>query len=141
MATKILIIHTDGGSRGNPGPAGIGVVISLSAGEKEYFQSIGNTTNNIAEYSAVIFALKKVKQLLTKNGAKKTHIELRTDSELLVKQLNAEYKIKDADLIPLFINIWNLRQDFALVKFVHVLREKNKAADKLVNKALDTLGI
>ena len=141
MATKILIIHTDGGSRGNPGPAAIGVVVSLSTGEKEYFQSIGNTTNNIAEYSAVIFALKKAKQLLTKSGAKKTNIELRTDSELLVKQLNAEYKIKDVDLIPLFINVWNLRQDFVSVKFIHVLREKNKIADRLVNKALDTLGI
>jgi ribonuclease HI len=135
MATKILIIHTDGGSRGNPGPAAIGAVV----GEKEYSQSIGNTTNNIAEYSAVIFALKKAKQLLTKTGAKRTEVELQTDSELLVKQLNAEYKIKDANLVPLFINVWNLRQDFASVKFVHVLREKNKAADRLVNKALDTL--
>ncbi|MBU2101283.1 reverse transcriptase-like protein, partial [Patescibacteria group bacterium] len=61
--------------------------------------------------------------------------------ELLVKQLNAEYKIKDENLIPLFIEIWNLRQDFASVEFVHVLREKNKEADRLVNQALDTLGI
>jgi len=135
MAAQTLIIYTDGGSRGNPGPAAIGAVV----GEKEYSQPIGNTTNNIAEYSAVVFALKKAKQLLTKNGAKKTHIELRTDSELLVKQLNAEYKIKDANLIPLFINVWNLKQDFASVEFVHVLREKNKTADKLVNRALDTL--
>ncbi len=137
MAAKVLIIYTDGGSRGNPGPAAIGAVV----GDKAYSQSIGNTTNNIAEYSAVIFALKKAKQLLSKSGAKKTSVELRTDSELLVKQLNAEYKIKDADLIPLFIDIWNLRQDFALVKFIHVLREKNRTADRLVNRALDTLGI
>lgn len=141
MATRTLIIYTDGGSRGNPGPAAIGAVISLPEGEKTYAQPIGNTTNNVAEYSAVIFALKKAKQLLTKNGARRTHVELRTDSELLVKQLNAEYKIKDADLVPLFINVWNLRQDFASVKFTHVLREKNKLTDKLVNRALDTLGI
>jgi ribonuclease HI len=139
MATKNITIHTDGGSRGNPGPAAIGIVVSLPNGVKEYSQSIGNTTNNVAEYSAVIFALKKVKQLLGKNEIAKTQIECRTDSELLVKQVNAEYKLKDADLIPLFVEVWNLRQDFASVKFVHVVREKNKLADKLVNKALDTL--
>jgi len=137
MAAKTLIIYTDGGSRGNPGPAAIGAVV----GEREYSQSIGNTTNNVAEYTAVIFALKKAKQLLTKSGAKKTHVELRTDSELLVKQLNAEYKIKDADLVPLFIDVWNLKQAFASIKFTHVLRERNKLTDKLVNRALDTLGI
>ena len=135
MATEKYIINTDGGSRGNPGPSGIGAVV----GGKEYSQSIGSTTNNVAEYSAVVFALKKAKQLLTKAKAKKTHVELRTDSELLVKQLNAEYKIKDNDLIPLFIEVWNLKQGFASIEFVHVLREKNKEADRLVNKALDTL--
>ncbi|MDD5710792.1 MAG: ribonuclease HI family protein [Candidatus Colwellbacteria bacterium] len=137
MAAEKLIIYTDGGSRGNPGPAAIGAVV----GNKEYSQAIGNTTNNIAEYSAVIFALKKAKQLLTKNKARKTHIELYTDSELLVNQLNAKYKIKDTDLVPLFIEAWNLKQDFASVKFIHVLREKNKLTDRLVNRALDTLGI
>ncbi|PIR97839.1 MAG: hypothetical protein COT89_02770 [Candidatus Colwellbacteria bacterium CG10_big_fil_rev_8_21_14_0_10_42_22] len=137
MEVNTYIINTDGGSRGNPGPAAIGAVV----GGREYFEAIGNTTNNIAEYSAVVFALKKAKQLLTKAMAKKTDVEVRTDSELLVKQLNAEYKIKDEHLVPLFIKIWNLRQDFASVKFVHVLREKNKDADRLVNKALDTLGI
>jgi ribonuclease HI len=141
MAAKDVIINTDGGSRGNPGSAAIGAVINLPTGVKEYSQSIGNTTNNVAEYSAAIFALKKVKQLLGKNEVAKTHIECRTDSELLVKQLNAEYKLKDANLIPLFVEIWNLKQDFAAVKFVHVLREKNKAADRLVNQALDTLDI
>jgi ribonuclease HI len=137
MATKTLTIYTDGGSRGNPGPAAIGVVV----GDKKYSQPIGNTTNNVAEYSAVIFALKKAKQLLTKGVARKTQIELHTDSELLVKQLGAQYKLKDKDLIPLFVEVWNLKQDFASVKFVHVLREKNKLTDKLVNRALDTLGI
>jgi len=130
-----FIINTDGGSRGNPGPSAIGAVV----GEKEYLQSIGNTTNNVAEYSAVIFALKKAKQLLTKAKAKQTNIEVRTDSELLVKQLNGEYKIKDADLQPLFIEVWNLRQDFKSVAFLHVTRDKNKKADSLVNKALNTL--
>ena len=130
-----FIIYTDGGSRGNPGPSALGVVV----GGKEYGEQIGRTTNNVAEYSAVIFALKKAKQLLTKKKAEQTDIELRTDSELLVKQLRGEYKIKDADLQPLFIQIWNLKQDFKNVTFTHVTRDKNKKADSLVNRALDIL--
>ena len=135
MAGKSYIIYTDGGSRGNPGPAAIGAVV----GGKEYGESIGNATNNIAEYSAVIFALKKAKQLLTKAKAKETEIDLKTDSELLVKQLNGEYKIKSKDLQPLFIEVWNLKQDFKSVTFTHVTRDKNKKADSMVNRALDTL--
>src|SRR3990167_10359407 len=135
MADKKYIIYTDGGSRGNPGSAAIGAVV----GAKEYGEQIGHTTNNVAEYSAVIFSLKKAKQLLTKAKAKQTDVELRTDSELLVKQLKGEYKIKDADLQPLFIQIWNLKQDFKSVSFVHVTRDKNKKADSLVNRALDIL--
>lgn len=129
------IIYTDGGARGNPGPAAVGYVV----GEKEYSEAIGRTTNNVAEYKAVVFALKKAKQLLTKKVARETDVELRSDSELLVKQLNGEYKIKDADLQPLFIEIWNLKQDFRSMAFVHVPRTRNKAADRLVNRALDTL--
>ena len=130
-----FIIYTDGGSRGNPGPSALGVVV----GGKEYGEQIGRTTNNVAEYSAVIFALKKAKQLLTKKKAEQTDIELRTDSELLVKQLRGEYKIKEKSLQPLFIDVWNLKQDFKSVSFIHVTRDKNKKADSLVNKALNTL--
>ena len=137
MAKNNVLIYTDGGSRGNPGPSAIGAVV----GTKEYGQSIGNTTNNVAEYSAVIFALKKAKQLLGGTKAGNTEIELRTDSQLLVNQLNGEFKIKDKGLQPLFIEIWNLKQDFKNVKFIHVTRDKNKNADRLVNKALDTLGL
>ncbi|HEY4498023.1 MAG TPA: ribonuclease HI family protein [Candidatus Paceibacterota bacterium] len=130
-----LVIHTDGGARGNPGPAAIGVVV----GEKEYGEAIGKTTNNVAEYKAVVFALKKAKHLLGGKRAGLTEIELRTDSELLTRQLNGEYKIKNKELQPLFIGIWNLKQDFKSVKFVQIPRAKNKEADRLVNKALDTL--
>ncbi len=130
-----LVIYTDGGARGNPGPAAIGVVV----GNKEYGEAIGKTTNNIAEYSALIFALKKAKQLIGKEKAKGTDIEVRSDSELMVSQLNGEYKIKDEDLKPLFIEVWNLRQDFGSTIFKHVRREENKKADALVNRALDTL--
>lgn len=136
---KKYIIYTDGGSRGNPGPAAIGVVFGPPAGGKEYGEQIGRTTNNVAEYSAVVFALKKAKQLLTKKVAKETDVELITDSELLVKQLNGEYKIKDEDLRLLFLDVWNLKLDFKSVTFTHVTRDKNKKADSLVNRALDTL--
>ncbi len=134
-----VIIHTDGGARGNPGPAAIGIVIKTKNNTKEYGEQIGMTTNNIAEYKAVIFALKKAKQLLGGEECESTEIEIRSDSELLVNQMNAKYKIKDEDLKPLFIEIWNLKQDFKSVSFTHIPREKNKDADRLVNTALDTL--
>src|SRR3989338_1469640 len=137
MSKNSFLIYTDGGSRGNPGPSAIGAVV----GAKEYGESIGKTTNNIAEYSAVIFALKKAKQLLGSKKAENTEIELKTDSQLLVNQLNGEFKIKDKGLQPLFIEFWNLKQEFKDVKFIHVTRDKNKNADRLVNKALDTLGL
>jgi ribonuclease HI len=132
---KKLIIYTDGGARSNPGPAAIGVVV----GSKEYGEAIGSTTNNVAEYKAVIFGLKKAKHLLGGEKAAEAEIEVRSDSELIVSQLNAKYKIKDDDLKPLFIDVWNLRQDFKEVSFVHIPREENKEADRLVNRALDTL--
>lgn len=130
-----FIIYTDGGARGNPGPAAIGAVV----GEKEYGEAIGKTTNNVAEYKAVVFALKKAKHLLGGKRAAATEVELRTDSELLTRQLNGEYKIKNKELQPFFIEIWNLKQDFKNVKFIQIPRAKNKEADRLVNKALDTL--
>jgi ribonuclease HI len=128
-----LIIYTDGGSRGNPGPSALGVVI----GDKEYGQYLGTMTNNQAEYEALVFALKKARELLGKTKAKLTELEVRMDSELIVKQMNAEYKIKDANLQKLFMEIWNSRLDFKTVEFKHVRRESNKDADRMVNKALD----
>lgn len=130
--TKI-VVHTDGGSRGNPGPAAIGVVL----GGKEYGEYIGHATNNQAEYQAVIFALKKLKQILGKKKAKETEVDMKIDSELVVKQLNGKYKILEKELQPLFLDIWNLRLDFKSVSFAHVSREENKVADGLVNKILD----
>jgi ribonuclease HI len=131
-------IHTDGGSRGNPGPAAIGVIISgPGIGKKEYGQSIGVTTNNIAEYSAVVFALKKLKQLIGQEKAGQSIVKVYADSELLVKQLNGEYKVKEDSIQDLFIELWNLRLDFGQVLFYHVRREENKEADRMVNYALD----
>ena len=136
-----IIIHTDGGARGNPGPAAIGAVVLIGSKIKKYNERIENTTNNIAEYKAVIFALKKVKQLIGKKNSKEIEVELYTDSELVYKQINGLYKVKDKGLIPLFIEVWNKKQDFGKVTIIHNPRESNKEADKLVNQALDTLGI
>lgn len=143
---KKYVIHTDGGSRGNPGPAAIGVVIegpitSTKAGgphpKKEYGEFIGVATNNEAEYQAVIFALKKLKQLVGSEGSEKSHVVFYMDSELLMKQLNYEYKVKEEKIQKLFLEVHNLRMDFGKVEFLHVLRGKNADADKLVNIALN----
>lgn len=128
-----IIIFTDGGARGNPGPAAIGAVI----GNKKYHQKIGETTNNEAEYRAVIFALVKLKQLLGKKEARQAGVELNTDSELMHKQLTGGYKILEPRLQEFFIEIWNLKQDFKKVDFKLIPRQKNKEADQLVNEALD----
>jgi ribonuclease HI len=126
-------IYTDGGARGNPGPAAIGAVV----GDKEYAESIGKATNNIAEYKAVIFALKKAKQRIGKEKAKETELKINSDSELMVNQLNGAYQIKNSNIGELFIKIWNKKQDFKNVTFAHIPREKNQHADALVNKILN----
>lgn len=130
---KKLVICTDGGARGNPGPAALGVIV----GDKEYSEYLGEMTNNKAEYLALVFALKKAKALLGGNKAAEAEIEVRMDSELIVRQLNGIYKIKEPDLQPLFVEVWNLKLDFRKVEFKHVPREENKRADRLVNLALD----
>lgn len=141
MGNKI-IIYCDGGSRGNPGPAAIGVVIDgkgkMEKVKKEYSLYLGKTTNNDAEYQAAIFGLKKVKQLIGKEKAKQAGIEIKADSELLVNQINGNYKIKEESLIPNFIELWNLKQDFKSVRFIHIPREQNKKADFLVNRELNS---
>jgi len=134
MAEKI-VMFTDGGSRGNPGPAGIGVWVETL--NKKYGECIGIATNNVAEYAALIFGLKKLKQLLGKDKTKQYEIECHLDSELVVKQLNHEYKLKEEYIQKNFIEIWNLSLDFKSVKFYHIPREKNSIADALVNQALD----
>lgn len=132
-----LIVHTDGGAIGNPGPAGIGIIIKGEKKEKEYSEFIGNGTNNEAEYKAIIFALKKVKLLFGKKKIKNLEIDFYLDSELLVNQLNGKYKIKEKDLQPLFLEAWNLKIDFKSVNFTYIPREKNKKADELVRQALN----
>jgi len=138
MKSKVLfdgkiVVYTDGGSRGNPGPAAIGIVI----GSKEYSEYLGEKTNNQAEYLAAVFALKKVKQLIGKKKAKEAEVEIRMDSELVTRQLGGRYKIMEKELQPLFVGVWNLRLDFKKVNFVYVPREENRRADVIVNKVLD----
>jgi ribonuclease HI len=127
-----LIIHTDGGSRGNPGPSAVGVVITTPGGDhlESFGEYIGETTNNQAEYSAVVAALKAA----TKYQPKK--IDFYLDSELVVKQLKGEYRVKNSELKPLYADIIKSTSDLD-VSFSHVLREHNKLADIEVNKALD----
>ncbi len=139
MNNKITI-HTDGGSRGNPGPAAIGVVIDGPTGKKEFGEYIGETTNNEAEYRAVIFALKKLKSLLGSDKSGESQVEFVLDSELVVKQLNKEYKLKDKNIQNFFIEIWNLTFDFGGVSFRYVPREQNLEADRIVNQVLDREG-
>lgn len=136
---KKIIIYTDGGSRGNPGPAAIGVVFADVAGRisKSYGKAIGEATNNEAEYEAVRFALAKARALFGKDRIKNTDVEVRMDSELVARQLNGEYKVEEERLWPLFMKIRNIRLDFGRLSFYHVPRGENREADRLVNEALD----
>jgi len=128
-----LIIYTDGGARGNPGPAGIGVAIYDAARQPVAMLSefLGVATNNQAEYRAIIAALEKAKEL----GGQE--LEFYLDSELAAKQLNREYKVKNKDLAPLFLKIHNLSLSFRRITYTHVPRERNAEADRLANEAMD----
>ncbi len=137
---KKNIIYTDGGSRGNPGKAAIGVVFCDQEGVviKKFGEYLGdNLTNNDAEYFAVIFALKKFKSFFGKEETKLSHVEVRSDSELLVRQMSGQYKVENEKIQKFFMEIWNLKVEFADVKFTAIPREENREADKLVNEVLD----
>lgn len=130
---KKATIYIDGASRGNPGPASVGVVFVDSKNEVLNLISkrLGTATNNIAEYSALIIAL----QAALIEGYKE--VDVFTDSELLAKQFSGEYKIKEDTLKVLFLFVSQLRQGFKKVTVSHVPRERNKLADQAANKALD----
>jgi len=127
------IIHTDGGSRGNPGPAAAGFVLEDIDGKrlqaKAFF--LGETTNNVAEYTALIKALEAARKL----GA--DQVVVHSDSELMVRQLSGAYKVKSEAIRPLFEHVNELRSQFESCLVRHVMREKNEEADRLVNHALD----
>ncbi len=138
MKPEKIIVYADGGARGNPGPAGIGVVIMRgNRAIGKYAESVGERTNNEAEYEAVIFALKKLKHLFGKQKTRDLEIEIKMDSELVVRQLSGKYKITEERFYPLFIKIWNLKMDFGNITFQEIPREKNREADKLLNEELN----
>ncbi|NTW13902.1 MAG: ribonuclease HI family protein [Candidatus Moranbacteria bacterium] len=130
-----IIMYSDGGSRGNPGPAALGVFIETL--DKRFGEFLGVKTNNEAEYAAIAAGLRKIKATIGKEKAKRSHIECRMDSELACRQLNHVYKIENAKLQPLFFEVWNLMLDFGQVSFSHIPREQNAVADAEANKAMD----
>lgn len=133
-----IFVFTDGGALGNPGPAAIGAIIKNKE-TKRYSIHIGQATNNEAEYEALIFALKKIKQIFGRKKIKNLEIEFFLDSELVVNQLKGKYKILEKNLQPLFISVWNLKTEFKNVNFSYIPREENKEADNLVKEKLRNL--
>ncbi len=130
-------MYADGGSRGNPGPSASGAVIyDLENGEEgevlaEVTKFLGNTTNNQAEYMAIVIGLRAAAKLGIEG------LEVRLDSELAVKQLNGVYKVRNPEIAKRFAEVHELRQEFREIRFIHIRREKNTVADGLVNQELD----
>lgn len=147
METKEFLVYTDGGARGNPGSAGIGIVIKRKAQSAklktvlEFSEYIGETTNNQAEYKAIIRALEEVKKIINTILSSKFHILCSMDSQLIVEQLNGRYKIKNEGLKPLYNQtqelITELEKMDIKINFQHITREQNQEADRLVNQAID----
>lgn len=131
-----LVIYTDGAARGNPGPAGAGVRIEATDGAAlaEIAEYLGEATNNVAEYKALLLGLERARSL----GA--SEIEVRSDSELLVRQMTGEYRVRNEGLRPLVARAHALARAFTCVDYVHVRRERNRDADRLANLAIDRAG-
>lgn len=130
-------IYTDGAARGNPGPAGAGAVIKCAGASHEFYKYLGEATNNQAEYQALIFALQEARKVIKTGQLDISKVICYSDSELLVKQLRREYKVKNPELAKLFIKVWNLASELPPVEYRHIRRERNKPADKLANHAID----
>jgi ribonuclease HI len=128
-----MVAWIDGGSRGNPGKAGCGIVLQLPEGVMErHTLFLGQTTNNVAEYTALLAALERARDL----GA--AEIQVRTDSELMVKQLDGRYRVRANHLVPYWRTARKLLTGFTSAQVVHVPRGENRAADRLANQAMDT---
>jgi ribonuclease HI len=129
----IMEIHTDGASRGNPGPAAVGMVFGLKGGEKlaGYCEAIGKATNNVAEYRAVVIALEHCQRWQVKR------VHLKMDSELIVRQLHGAYRVKSPDLRPLYQQVMFLTKGLDEFRVTHIKRAFNAQADGLANQALD----
>lgn len=132
MSDNVACIHIDGASRGNPGPAAFAYVIQVRDEELiEECGTLGEQTNNVAEYTALVRVLERAATL------KLPRLHIHSDSELLVKQMNGEYRVKNADLRDLYDEANQLVRGFQSVRFTHVRREQNRRADELCNKVLD----
>ncbi|MEM7809818.1 MAG: reverse transcriptase-like protein [Planctomycetota bacterium] len=133
-----LIVEFDGGSRGNPGPAGFGVVVRDARDESMPLVTagrfVGRATNNVAEYSGLVFALQNAVDL------RATRTTVRGDSELVIKQMKGQYRVKNEKLKPLFEQASSLAKKLGKVSYVHKLRDENKLADRLANLAMDRKG-
>lgn len=137
---KTVTLYTDGGARGNPGPAGAGAVILDEKGTmlKEVSKFLGDQTNNFAEYEAVIIGLEALKKLFG-TQLKEMHVDVKLDSELVARQLSGTYQIKEPTLFPQFIKVHNMCvTTFPHITFTHVRREHNKEADRIANEAMDS---
>lgn len=133
MKGRAVTVRSDGASRGNPGPSGIGVVIEVEGEDRpiERSEYIGEATNNVAEYRAFLLALSEAEKLSPSS------LTLLSDSELLVRQLNAEYRVKSDLLKPLFREACRRLRGFPGARILHVDRGENRAADRLANRAID----
>ena len=127
------VLYTDGGARGNPGPAAYGFVLEAEDGDLLAAEgvAIGSATNNVAEYSGLVAGLTRALELEVDD------LEVRSDSELMVKQMRGEYKVKNEALRALNVQAARIARLVGEVRYVHVRREKNELADRLVNEALD----
>jgi len=132
--SKLINIFIDGASRGNPGPSGIGVVFYDEQNNviKKLFKFIGNATNNIAEYSALVYAMQEA--LIDRYD----EVRIKSDSELLTKQLTGEYKVKNDNLRPYYDLFQHISKGFSKIEVISIDRECNSLADKLANKAIDS---
>lgn len=133
----VWAVHTDGGARGNPGPGGAGVVLRDPAGSVVYAGGayLGEVTNNVAEYQALLWGMRIARHA----GARRLRVVC--DSELVVRQMRGEYRVKSPALSPLFLQAQALRRGFDEVTFEHVAREQNTEADRLANEAMDARGV
>ncbi|MBN3038892.1 MAG: ribonuclease HI family protein [Candidatus Omnitrophica bacterium] len=134
MSEKKAFIYVDGAARGNPGDAGIGIVIKDKENKPmaQLYKYIGQATNNIAEYTALIYATQQALILGLKD------LVIHSDSELLIKQLNGEYRVKNANLKPFYEQFLHLKTGFDNIEAKQIAREDNKEADKLANQAIDS---
>ena len=137
---QTFTIYTDGGARGNPGPAGAGAVVLDEHGKEIAHVSkfLGHQTNNWAEYEAIYLGLEALKKKVGTAKLKTVRVEVKMDSELAMRQLSGVYQVKEPTLFPQYMKIYNLRvKNIPHLSFTHVPREKNKEADRYANEAMD----